>query len=469
MSSLTQASTAPLALDVSGASDAPRALAVGTTAAAMLAGVVYALSPLTVVLAFVSAGLIWWACLDVRGRERQWVIALLEGAVLIRVATIGTIALTADPQRASFRSIYGDGQYALERSLWLRNALLGIPIAPLDLAEAFHPYGRSIYYYPLAWIQVVFGPAPYALHLTSLVWYFAGAIALYRVVRSSYGRATAFVGLTLILWLPSLLLWSMTPLKESLYFSMSSLAVVSTARMVRARRWTTAVGAAVFTVLAVAVAATLRTGGLAITLGGLAGGLLIAAIFTRRRLALAAMVCVSIAAAIALRQHTVQETILDQIRRGAGAHVGFVMTPGSNYRLLGFEFYNRSRYPDSLSRGETIRYAGAAVRDFVLVPKPWAPNTRNDIAMVPQQLIWYAIVIFSVPGLVAGLRRDALVTGLLFATALVGAAAIAPASGNVGTLIRHRDMIVPFLVWIGVLGAIVTAGWCANLTRKEGE
>jgi hypothetical protein len=89
--------------------------------------------------------------------------------------------------------------------------------------------------------------------------------------------------------------------------------------------------------------------------------------------------------------------------------------------------------------------------------------------MVPQQLIWYALLIFSVPGFVAGLRRDALLTGLLFGTALVGAAAIALASGNVGTLIRHRDMIVPFVVWIGALGAIVTMNRCATLVWKEGK
>jgi len=469
MSPVTQPSAFPLALGVPSAIDSPRAFAAVATAVAALAGVLYALSPLSLVLMVVMALLIRWACRGLRGRERSWVMALLVGAVALRVAVVCAIALTADPQRASFRSLYPDGQYALERSLWLRNALLGIPIAPLDMAEAFHEYGRSLYYYPLAWLQVLFGPAPYALHLTSVVWYFSAAIGLYRLVRTSYGSATAFAGLALILCLPSLLLWSMAPLKESLYFSMSSLAVVATLRTVRSRRWTRAAGAAVITGLAVAVAARLRAGGLAITLGGLAAGLALAVTFTHRRLAVAVMIVAPIAAAIALTRPAVQETIFHEIRKGAETHVGYVMTPGSNYRLLGFEFYNRSRRGYSLTRAEVIRYTGAAVRDFVLVPKPWAPNTRNDIAMVPQQLLWYAIVIFSVPGLIAGLRRDALLTGLLFATALVGAAAIAPASGNVGTLIRHRDIIVPFLVWIGALGAIATAGWCANPVRKEGE
>ena len=444
-------------------------LIVPATVAGALCGMAYALSPLTTVLMFALAALLWWALRGVTGRERRWTLALLVGSLVVRAAAIGAIALTADPQRGSFRSIYGDGQYALERAIWLSNTLRGIPIAPLDFAEAFNDYGRSIYYYPLAWLQVVFGPAPYALHLTSVVWYFAGAIALYRLVRTNYGTAAGFGGLALTLCLPTLLLWSMAPLKESLYFSMASLAVVSTARIVRARRRTTAAGAAVILVLAVVVATGLRTGGLAMTVGGLACGLAIAAVVTHRRLALAAIVCVPIAAALGLAQNRVQQMITTQVRRGVVSHIGFVMTGGSNYRLLEFDFYNLKRHPYSLTRTESINYLAGAFRDFVLIPKPWAPNTRNDIAMVPQQLVWYALVIFSVPGLIAGLRRDALLTGLLAGTVLVGTAAIAPASGNVGTLIRHRDMIVPFLAYLGTLGVIVTINACATLVRKEGQ
>lgn len=472
MSSATQSPPFPLAVGTQASSAAFRALVLRSTSLALLAGMLYALSPVSVVLAFVIAGLVWWTCRDMRGRERQWVIALLGSAVLVRVVAIGAIAMTADPQRASFQSIFGDGQYALARSMWLRNALLGVPMSLLDVAEAFNAYGRSIYYYPLAWLQVLFGPAPYALHLTSLIGYFAGAIALYRVVRSSYGRAAAFVGLTLLLWLPTLLLWSITPLKESLYFSASSLAVVATLRAVRtlnARRWLRALAACVLAAVAVAVAAKLRGGGLEITLGGLALGLALTPVFLHRRLVVAALLIAPIAAALAFRQPGIQERVLYQIRWGAERHVGYAMTPGSNYRLLGFEFYNRSRSGYSLTRPEALLYAGASFRDFVLIPKPWAPRTRNDVAMAPQQVLWYLVVVFSVPGLVAGLRRDPLLTCLLASIVTSGTVVIALASGNVGTLIRHRDMIVPFVIWLGALGAVVTVCRWGRLESKEGK
>jgi hypothetical protein len=191
--------------------------------------------------------------------------------------------------------------------------------------------------------------------------------------------------------------------------------------------------------------------------------------FTHRWLVIAAVVAVPIVATGAIRQPVVKDAVLYQIRQMAATHIGFVNSPGPAYRLLDDDFYALRRSKDDLTIDEAWRFVAGAVREFVLMPRPWAPHSRNEIAMVPQQLIWYGLLIFSVPGLVAGLRRDTLVTGLLIGTALVGAAAIAPASGNVGTLIRHRDMIVPFVVWIGVLGAIVTMNQCAALVRKEGE
>ena len=174
-------------------------------------------------------------------------------------------------------------------------------------------------------------------------------------------------------------------------------------------------------------------------------------------------------AGLALVQPRVQDAILGQIRQFAVIHVGFVTSPGANYRLLAPDFYTRKRDPGTLTRREAIAYGAAALREFVLMPRPWAATSLNDIAMIPQQLIWYALVIFAVPGAVAGLRRDALVTGLLAATTLMGVAAVAPSSGNIGTLIRHRDMIVPFLVWLGALGAAATVRSCLSLVRREGK
>ena len=62
-------------------------------------------------------------------------------------------------------------------------------------------------------------------------------------------------------------------------------------------------------------------------------------------------------------------------------------------------------------------------------------------------------------GIVAGLRRDALVTSLLTAHAAGVVLVVAMTSGNVGTLIRHRGLAMPYIVWVAIFGG------CALITR----
>jgi hypothetical protein len=78
---------------------------------------------------------------------------------------------------------------------------------------------------------------------------------------------------------------------------------------------------------------------------------------------------------------------------------------------------------------------------------------------IPEQVIWYALVLLLPAGLIASFRRDAMLTGLLFGTALVSIVAVALTSGNVGTLVRHRSLAMPYLVFLSL------AGLCEMLSR----
>jgi hypothetical protein len=48
-----------------------------------------------------------------------------------------------------------------------------------------------------------------------------------------------------------------------------------------------------------------------------------------------------------------------------------------------------------------------------------------------------------------------LLASLLVAAILPTAAVVALTTGNVGTLVRLRGLVTPFLVWLGALGGIV--------------
>jgi hypothetical protein len=56
-------------------------------------------------------------------------------------------------------------------------------------------------------------------------------------------------------------------------------------------------------------------------------------------------------------------------------------------------------------------------------------------------------------GLVVALRRDPMVTTVLAAYAFALASLVAITAGNIGTLIRHRGLALPFLIWLSAVGA----------------
>jgi hypothetical protein len=95
---------------------------------------------------------------------------------------------------------------------------------------------------------------------------------------------------------------------------------------------------------------------------------------------------------------------------------------------------------------------------FVLVPLPSHIVSVISLAFVPQQLAWLVLLAFACWGAWIGFRRDALLTGMCIGHCLAAAAVIAPNSGNIGTLIRHRDIIVPLVVWLSGLGAVGALG-----------
>jgi hypothetical protein len=80
--------------------------------------------------------------------------------------------------------------------------------------------------------------------------------------------------------------------------------------------------------------------------------------------------------------------------------------------------------------------------------------SRLELAYVPELALWYLLVLLAPFGFAAGLRRDALLTCLLASYSFMTAGIIAMNSGNVGTLVRHRALIAPYLGWIGVLGLL---------------
>lgn len=244
------------------------------TAAGVVLGTLYVLSPLTVWFTVAMAGLFLWAGRGLTSVERRYVWGILAVAVAIRVLAILVLFVTSDPGANPSFFWDGDGVYLKYRALTIRDIWLGATTSPEEFTNAFSRiYGWSSYLYVLAYVQYLTGPSPYGVHLFNVTLFVAAAVVLYRLVRPAYGAASAWLGLALMLLLPTLIAWSVAALKEALYVL---LAVVAVRAVVMAARATPAyarvVGLAIL-VGAVAANSTVRTGASVIMVGGIAAGI----------------------------------------------------------------------------------------------------------------------------------------------------------------------------------------------------
>lgn len=436
--------------------------------AGVASGVAYTMSPLTVVLALVVVWACRYALRDLGPRERRWVGAALAVAIAIRVLAITVLLLATDPAQEQFRAWFPDARFAIARSWWIRNLWFDVPIGPMNLFGIYETYGASSFSYVLAAVQAVFGLAPYGVNLINVAALVVGALVLFRLARRAYGANAAVPALVIVLFWPTMLAWSVSALREASQLCLVAVALACTVAAIRQTRWSRRLLAAGVAVAAVAAVGTLRAGALIIVALSIPLGLAIRLIALRTWVAAAVASCVLVVGAALATRADVRAFVEYQTDLAANRHLGQATTPGRSFKLLDERFYDEG--PQStftVTRAEAIRFLARSAAAFVLVPAPWHAASRSELAIAPQQVLWYALVLLAIVGVGAAWRRDALVTALLASYGVVGLVVIAPNSGNTGTLVRHRDMIAPVVTYLSGAGLIMVAAWTARRRATE--
>jgi dolichyl-phosphate-mannose-protein mannosyltransferase len=434
----------------------PRALG-WAIAAGVVVGAAYALSPLTIWFALAMVILVRWTTKELTGSERRWIVAVLLVAIVLRVVAVAVLFASTDHTQVPFGVFFGDEEYYIRRSIWMRNIWLGLPLHTADLIYLFDETGLTSHLNVLAFLQILVGPAPYGVHLVGIAFYLAACVLLYRTAREAFGRMPALIGLILVLFLPSLFAWSISALKEPLFFLLTASSIVLTTTALRQNEWSARLLPAAAVVALGFGLATLRQGGGFLSAAGVLGGVALALLVSRPRLLLATAIAVPIVVGAGLSRPEAQVKAYGAIQAAARQHWGHVATPGYVYRVLDPRFYPDS--PDFAGRaeindmnfGEAVRFVVRSIERYVTVPLPWEVQSRSALLYVPEQIVWYVLVLLAPAGIVLAMRRDSLVASLLVAQALIAAMTVALTSGNVGTLVRHRGLALPYVLWLSAV------------------
>ncbi|MGQ0736180.1 MAG: hypothetical protein ACT4QD_21325 [Acidobacteriota bacterium] len=444
--------------------------------AGVLGAAAYTLWPLTLWTLTGATALIWAAGRGLPASERRALGLLMASAFAVRVLLVAAIFLSSEYDSQAAAILFGDEAYTLSRTLRIRNVLFGIPALKYDYIIAFEDYGRTSYLWVVTAAQMVFGPSPFGLRLLNALFFLTGAVLLFRVARRSFGALPAFLGLTLLLFLPTWLFWSVSLLKESLYFLLAALIL---AALVAAIRGVGVLGPAAgmppwlrrsVLVLTAAVALyalrDLRSGAVTLILSGLGTGLLLTLISTSARRFVGATAAAVIIAAVLLTRPGVRGQIETGLQAAAQAHIGHVLTVGHPYKLLDDGFYVQPDLEPRPTPAEAARFALRAIVSFFVVPLPSQVVTRGEMAQLPEHVLWLVMIVLCPFGIAAGLRRQRLWTGLLIGYVLPTAVVVALTNGNVGTLVRFRGLVTPYLVWLACLGLCVIMQRLIVLARE---
>lgn len=421
-------------------------------AAGVIGGVAFTLSPLTTLCVPLMIALAAWAGEGLTGRERRWFVAVLTVAVVARLLIIAALFLSSDG-RMPFETFFGDELFFKNRSVWIRNVGLGVPMSTADVIYAFEDVGISSYLYALAFVQALVGKVPYGVHVINCACYVSAVLLLFRMVRPRFGGGAALAGMIVLLFTPSLFMWSISALKEPSYTLAAAIELLCAFHLTRS---TTSVRSRVLCLIGFVAGAvvleSLRRGGSMVAIAGVGGGYFLGYVLTRPKLTLATVALTPLVLIGAMMIPSVQQRALSAVRGWAFYHTGHVGSPGYSYHILDPRYYWNGRQMVGMPADEAAQYVVRSYVSYVTEPVPWRIESRALLAYLPEQMFWYVLLALAPIGVAAGLSRAPMLTALIAAHAFGAVTVVAMTSGNIGTLIRHRGLVMPYLVWLAGLG-----------------
>jgi hypothetical protein len=341
-------------------------------------GALYTVSPLTAWCVALAAIVLTLAGRGLPAPQRRALNVVLVAALIARLAAIGALFIINTPMHddESVGMLSGDEAYGLSRALRTRDVITGVPVTQYDYFVASDEYGRNSYITALTGIQVLFGPTPYSMRLLNMLLFTAGAVLLFRATRSAFGPLPAFGGLAVMMFLPTLFLWSISLLKEPLYLFGTTLVLAGAIAFAGAANWRARALPSLALLAGLAIISNLRPGAFALAVLGIACGIAGLVFFS---LSLRARLTVATAAAVAAlaiaSQPSAQRRLTSALETTAKTHAGHVFTLGHSYKLLDEGFYvnpvTAAASTMTLTAGEAARYAVRAAVSVVTVPWPW--------------------------------------------------------------------------------------------------
>ncbi|MBI3317687.1 MAG: glycosyltransferase family 39 protein [Candidatus Omnitrophica bacterium] len=344
----------------------------------------------------------------------------------------------------------GDSDYYSMRAYALAQRGLGnLPVVP----HYYHgQYGRSGHVHLMAAFYALFGFSPVAVKLINCL---LGALlgpVLFLLFREIFNGTIARWASGLCAFFPSLVLWSVTNLKEPLLILLTALLLLLFTRARKADRWKVklshGVGFALLLNPHASVRSEVYTAVLVLSLGA-------AAFWTSRiRLRWKGLLLLALFIAGLQARSAFRPFLAQALTR----HVGYVNTSRGVYKYLPDGFYSEEALRRWAQTGEAPAGRGLllgvakAVGHYWVEPLPGPQDSPRMRLTLPQMVLWYLLLPPALVGMGAALGRAAW-GGLALFLMLSGWGTLgALTAGNAWAVFRFRDMVTPYVLLFSCAG-----------------
>ncbi len=349
----------------------------------------------------------------------------------------------SDQSRAFLR--LGDSDYYSGRGYSLAHYASGNR-APTVL-QRITRYGHHGYLFVVGWFYYTFGFSPFSVKWLNCWFGALQVIALFHLAKVCFQSSIARWAGGLAACFPTLLVWSASNLKDPLLFLLITLLLL------------------LFAALRTAPGLKRRIA----ILGAFGAIFWVAQSLGREEWILALMVCLLgvgglewcirkrwyaalLLAVIVLMVFNPTKRIQGAIGYAVYRHMGY-QTDSMTYRYLPDPFYNlesETRRADLV--GVVIRRTPTALAHYFFQPLPSRTVSGSPFFMIPQMVLWYFLLPFALIGVAAGIRRNTWNCAFLAAPLLLWVLMGALSIGNVGILVRMRDMTTPMVLLFSAAG-----------------
>ncbi|MBL7197020.1 MAG: glycosyltransferase family 39 protein [Candidatus Omnitrophica bacterium] len=344
--------------------------------------------------------------------------------------------------------VIGDSAFTSLRGWWLSQIWHGNIDRSWFLLQDMLYAPRDHHFRIYAVFYYLFGFSQLGGRLINSLFSMGTAILIYYIAKDIFDKRVAKLAAIFSAFFPTIVLWSVTDLKEPINSFLFCLTIFSIQRLISIKK------IRYLFLLIISFANIFIRYQFGIFIIAIASLISLMSLLKNKflRLPIILIICFMIVSPLGKEKIKLAETkLVLGINTLMGMQRGTSSSPGSAYKI----------YPEDLERISSIEQVFSPVSItslargflfFVLAPFPWEISSKLQLLMYPQMILWYFLLLFVLPGIIYSLRYDfkksLFVLFFLFSSVLLSSMA----SGNIGSAVRHRDIMTPLILLFSAAG-----------------